>query len=297
MAVAAQNMPVRVRLDLAQEVESQSIASTLDTTQWTLHGRRNRVFVLVAGTGSIRHRDDDTGLQAPSLVWVPTGQPAVPTLHAGSRGAWLAISDAALSQVALPGNIGDNLRRISTRPQLGTRIERNVANRLATLIGIIEDELREGPAGSQEMVRHQLAIVSILLWRSSDLAPNDPQPAPRTVVANFLHLVDQQMRSHWSVADYARYLGVSTDRLNSAVQRATGQAPLALIHGRLMAEARQMIETSGMHISEIAAMLGFEDPAYFSRFFKRLTGRSPRQYRAEFTRSQIKMAGSFAAWP
>ena len=55
MAVAAQNMPVRVRLDLAQEVESQSIASTLDTTQWTLHGRRNRVFVLVAGTGSIRH--------------------------------------------------------------------------------------------------------------------------------------------------------------------------------------------------------------------------------------------------
>ncbi|AEQ53711.1 transcriptional regulator, AraC family [Pelagibacterium halotolerans B2] len=290
-------MPLRVRLDLAQEVESQTIASTLDTTQWTLHGRRNRVFVLISGTGSIHYRDEATGLQAPSLVWVPTGQPATLTLYAGSRGAWLAISDAALSQIALPGNIGDDLRRISARPQLGTRLTREVANRLATLIGIIEDELREGPAGSQEMVRHQLAIVSILLWRSSDLVPNDAQPAPRTVVSNFLHLVDQQMRSHWSVADYARYLGVSTDRLNSAVQRATGQAPLALIHARLMAEARQMIETSGMHISEIATVLGFDDPAYFSRFFKRLTGKSPRQYRIEFTRSQIRMSGSFAAWP
>ncbi|MEQ8166273.1 MAG: AraC family transcriptional regulator, partial [Alphaproteobacteria bacterium] len=204
MTKIIQSMPIRVRLDLAQEVESQSIASTLDTTQWTLHGRRNRVFILVAGNGIIQHRGEDIGLQAPSLVWVPTGQPAVLTLNAGSRGAWLAISDAALSQVALPGNIGDDLRRISARPQLGTRVERHVANRLATLIGTIEDELREGPAGSQEMVRHQLAIVSILLWRNSDLVPNDPQPAPRTVVANFLHLVDQQMRSHWSVADYAR---------------------------------------------------------------------------------------------
>lgn len=287
----------RTLLDWAQEVESRTIGSTLDTTQWTLHGRRNRIFVLISGAGTIRHRDEDTALSAPALVWVPTGQPATLTLMAGARGAWLAISDAALGQIALPGNIGEDLRRLSTRAQLGTRIERDVASRLTTLMSIMEAELRDSHAGAQEMVRHQLAIVAILLWRNSDLVPNDPQPAPRAIVANFLHLVDQQMRSHWGVADYARFLGVSTDRLNSAVHRTTGQSPLALIHARILNEARQMIETSGMQISEIAAFLGFEDPAYFSRFFKRLSGKSPRQYRADFTSSQVRMAGSFAAWP
>lgn len=285
------------KLDLAQELESQAIATTLDTAQWTLQGRRNRVFVLLSGTGEVDCQNEATLLQAPALVWVPTGMAAQLTLFAGSRGAWLAISDAALGQVALPGNIAEDIRRLSRRPQLGTRIERDVAARLMALISIMEGELRENQSGAQDMVRHQLAIVCILLWRSSDLSTTARLPAPRALVSDFLHLVDQQMRGHWSVSDYARYLGVSIDRLNSAVLRATGQTPLALIHARLMAEARQMLENSGMHIAQIALALGFEDPAYFSRFFKRLSGRSPRQYRQEIARSQISVAGSFAAWP
>lgn len=287
----------RQRLDLAQEVESQSITSTLDAGQWTLQGRRNRIFILVAGSGEIAYGGETNQLQAPSLVWVPTGQPAQLTLLGGSRGAWLAISNAALGEVALPGTVAEDIRRLSLRPQLGTKIARDLATRLTTLMSVMGTELRDNLPGSQEMVRHQLAIVAILLWRTSDMVSAAPQPAPRALVNNFLHLVDQQMRRHWSVGDYARYLGISVDRLNTAVQRATGRTPLALIHARLMAEARQMLENSGMQISEISVALGFEDPAYFSRFFKRLGGRSPRQYRVESARQQTRLTGSFAAWP
>src|SRR5690606_6178056 len=64
----------RTLLDCAQEVESRTIGSTLDTTQWTLQGRRRRVVVLIWGAGTVRHREEDTALAAPALVWVPTGQ-------------------------------------------------------------------------------------------------------------------------------------------------------------------------------------------------------------------------------
>lgn len=286
-----------IRLDLASELESQTIQSSLGAAQWTLHGRRNRIFILVSGSGTMRFEDEETPLVSPCLVWVPTGKPAMLTLNAGSRGAWLAIGDAALGQVALPGNIAEDVRRLAARAQLGTRIEARVARQLADLLSTIEMELLDASPGAQEMIRHQLVVVCIMLWRVSDLVPLDSQPAPRTIVGNFLQLVDMQMRNHWSVGDYARYLGVSTDRLNSAVQRATGRAPLTLIHARLMTEARQMLESSGMQISEIAVFLGFEDPAYFSRFFKRLSGKSPRRYRADFTQSQTRISGSFAAWP
>ncbi len=284
-------------LDMAQEIESQSIVSTLDTAQWTLHGRRNRIFVLASGRGEINYSDETVPLGAPSLVWVPTGRAAKLTLFAGSRGAWLAISDAALGQVAVPGNIADDLRRISLHPQLGTRLERSIGERLATIIASMEKEMRDNAPGAEELVRHQLAIVAIMLWRTTEIVPVSRQPAPRSIVSNFLHMVEQQMRRHWTVADYARYLGVSVDRLNTAVQRATGQSPLSLIHTRLFAEARQMLESSGHQISEVATVLGFEDPAYFSRFFKRMSGKSPRQYRLDFNRAQVKLSGSFAAWP
>lgn len=284
-------------LDIAQEIESQPIASTLDTAEWTLHGRRNRIFVLVSGTGEVRYRGETTALGAPSLIWIPTGHPATLTLFAGSRGAWLAISDAALGQLALPGNVADDLRRISLRPQLGTRIDPELSQRLTGLMASMEGELRDNRPGAQDLVRHQLAIVSILLWRTADGVPKFAQPAPRAVANNFLHLVEQHMRQHWSVTDYARYLGVSVDRLTTAIQRATGQSPLALIHARLFAEACQMIEASGLQISEISSILGFDDPAYFSRFFKRLGGKSPRQYRLDCIRGQIETTSSFAAWP
>lgn len=290
-------LPFRALLNLSRELDGQVIATTLDTARWTLPGGQNCVFVLISGAGSVTTQGETTPLQAPNLIWIPATQSAELMLLAGSRGAWLTISDAALGQVALPGNIAEDMRRFAARPQLGTRIERDVAARLATLFTLMTEELRSNSSGSQDMVRHQLAIVAILLWRTSDMVPSAAQPAPRTIVSNFLSMVDQQMRSHWSVANYARYLGVSVDRLTSAVQRATGLTPLGLIHARLFAEARQMIENSGLQIAEISMHLGFDDPAYFSRFFKRLSGKSPRQYRLEAAMNQVRDGGSYAAWP
>lgn len=297
MRAADTNPGFRPLIELARELDGQVIATTLDTTRWTLPGEQNCVFVLIAGSGAVTMASEATPLTAPNLIWIPAGQRAELMLLAGARGAWLTMSDAALAQVALPGHIAEDMRRFATRPQLGTRIERDVAARLATLFTLMTEELRASAAGSEDMVRHQLAIVALLLWRTSDLAPSTARPAPRTIVSNFLSMVDQQMRSHWSVANYARYLGVSVDRLTSAVQRATGQTPLMLIHARLYAEARQMMENSGLQIAEIATHLGFDDPAYFSRFFKRLSGKSPRQYRLDAAMNQVRDGGSYAAWP
>lgn len=297
MPRADTNSVLRPLVELTRELDGQVIATTLDTTRWTLPGGQNCVFVLIAGSGTVTTGDEAVPLQAPNLIWIPASRRAELMLLAGSRGAWLTMSDTALGQIALPGHIAEDMRRFAARPQLGTRIERDVAARLATLFTLMTEELRTNSSSSEEMVRHQLAIVALLLWRTSELAPSSARPAPRTIVSNFLSMVDQQMRSHWSVTHYARYLGVSVDRLTSAVQRATGQTPLMLIHARLFAEARQMIENSGLQIAEISAHLGFEDPAYFSRFFKRLSGKSPRQYRLDAAMSQVRDGGSYAAWP
>jgi AraC family transcriptional regulator, transcriptional activator of pobA len=289
-------MPQSTR-DITQELEAQAVRSALDVGQWTLHGRRSRCFVMTSGSGSILVGSEDVALRAPCLVWLPEGQSAHLTMQAGSSGAWLAVTGQALGHVALPGSIADDLRHMLLRPQLGTTLKPDVARGLTDHLLAIEGELRASKPGAPEMVRHLLAAVFIGLWRMSELVSHEARPLPRFIVDHFLQLVEVHLHDQWKVADYAAAMGVSTDRLNTAVRRALGKAPLEVIHDRVCAAARQMLESSGLQIDRVAALLGFDDPAYFSRFFKRLTGMSPRQYRHDYASRAARPAGSFAAWP
>jgi AraC family transcriptional activator of pobA len=92
-------------------------------------------------------------------------------------------------------------------------------------------------------------------------------------------LVEAHYRTQLSVADYARTLSVSTERLRLACVRSTGSAPLALLNARRLLEAKRNLLYTNMSVTLIAETCGFTDPAYFSRFFARSTGASPRSYR------------------
>ena len=72
-----------------------------------------------------------------------------------------------------------------------------------------------------------------------------------------------------------------------------GRSPLALAHARLMSEAEQLLNGTGL---QVADRLGFRDPAYFSRFFQRHAGMPPGRYRAALAAAGSG-ARSFAAWP
>ncbi|MGV8855774.1 MAG: helix-turn-helix domain-containing protein [Devosia sp.] len=289
-------MPASTR-DITHELEAQGVRSALDAGQWTLHGRRSRCFVLTSGSGHIATGAENVALRAPCLVWLPAGQTAYLTMQAGSSGAWLAVTQEALGHLALPGSIADDLRHILLRPQLGRPVSPDIARRLTDQLLAIEGELRALEPGAPEMVKHLLAAVVIGLWRMSDRISHPARALPRFIVDNFLQLLEVHLHDQWKVVDYAAAIGVSTDRLNTAVRRGLGKAPLEVIHDRTCAAARQMLESSGLQIDRVAALLGFDDPAYFSRFFKRLTGLSPRQYRHDYASRAAVPPGSFAAWP
>lgn len=95
----------------------------------------------------------------------------------------------------------------------------------------------------------------------------------------FYHLVGQQFNTTHRLADYARALGVSTGYLNRKVKAATGMAAGHLIRQRLLIEAKRLLVHTDQSATEIAHTIGFEDSAYFGRFFKRATGVTPLSFR------------------
>ncbi len=125
------------------------------------------------------------------------------------------------------------------------------------------------------------AILVEALRRKLELAPDAVQPrSPDSqLAARYRALIEANYRTQMSIADYARTLCVSTERLRLACVRSTGSAPLALLNARRLLEAKRSLLYTNMSVTLVAETCGFADPAYFSRFFARSTGASPRSYR------------------
>ena len=157
------------------------------------------------------------------------------------------------------------------------------ARQSAALRPVVDDiaaECEGEEPGYQDILRSYLAI---FLTKASRFAePSGGADASIRGVAlarRFKGLLEQHFRSVDDPAEYARMLRVTERALAEATRRALGATPNKLIRDRVMLEAKRMLLHSEVPVSQIADDLAFEDPAYFSRCFKKHTGRSPLDYR------------------
>ena len=95
----------------------------------------------------------------------------------------------------------------------------------------------------------------------------------------FINLVDEHYQQQHSVGWYADQIAITPAHLNSICRSQHRQSALGIIHARILTEAQRQLIYSGKSASAIAMALGFSDPAYFNRFFKRLTGSTPSAFR------------------
>ena len=79
------------------------------------------------------------------------------------------------------------------------------------------------------------------------------------------------------VSHYADVLGVSQNHLNDTVRALTGHSAGQLVRIRLIKQATMCLMHSDKTVSEIAYLLGYEDPSYFARFYKSQTGKAPSE--------------------
>ena len=77
----------------------------------------------------------------------------------------------------------------------------------------------------------------------------------------------------------ADQLYLSPKYLSDLLKQETGKTAIELIHIFLISEAKNQLKSADQSIAEIAYSLGFENPPYFSRLFKKEAGMSPVQYK------------------
>jgi len=90
--------------------EARLFRGALSPSGWTFRGGRNRVILLVSGTGRMQLGGVETSLTAPALVWAPAGEKGSVLLDAGAEGAALAVPELALGSAMPAGALFAEVR-------------------------------------------------------------------------------------------------------------------------------------------------------------------------------------------
>jgi len=150
-----------------------------------------------------------------------------------------------------------------------------------SLFTAIQHEHRQDLPQKGPLLDALVRALSIWLFRHVATASKEierPSRANRHY-NRFTMLVDKHHKSQRTVASYANEIGITPSHLNAVCQQLVGGSAISVIHARLFLAAKRSLIYTEKTITGVSHGLGFSDPAYFTRFFKRSAGMTPREYR------------------
>lgn len=251
-------------------------------SEWTirphLHRDLHHVILIAEGGGSMTAEAETVSFDAPALLLVPAGIVHGFNWHRESRGWVCTIADSYFAQLAMRdpalGALFRAPRMLSLAPSEGDAV--------GLLLAEMQRELNWSALGQRAAV--EAALLAILVRSLRHARPGTATGAPTRreaeIVARLRVRIEERFRFREPVGAHARALGVSITALRLACNRVAGSSPTAMLDARALLEARRLLLYSGLSVGQIADAVGFDDPAYFSRFFARHVGVSPRQFRA-----------------
>jgi transcriptional regulator GlxA family with amidase domain len=139
-------------------------------------------------------------------------------------------------------------------------------------------------AGIEEAVR--LAKLYLIDWHKDGQLPFAALARTRQVDDPAIAKAQLWIAEHYAapapVAGMQAAAGLAERTFNRRFQRATGMGPLEYTHTLRLEEAKQLLETAAMPVEAVAQAVGYEDPGFFARLFRRKVGLTPGQYRRRF---------------
>jgi len=289
-------------------VKAERIDSGLQQRIWSYNRQpealARQIVLLTDGQGEAGSGDERFTITAPAVMWLGSMKPGRLRTEAGATGFRGWVSDAIVVAAIgdQPESVGlryladrDFVLSLAGRHEQATMVERSFER--------VIEELRQGREGTTLMLSALLRVMLVSLLRVSEGgALALPAIGEKSgLLQRFRRLVEMNFRSHWSVAQYAAALGISSDRLHAICTSGIGKSPKALVAERLAQEAAIRLERSSLTIQQLAHALGFNDPAHFSHFFRKMMGMPPGSYRRAVADARHGIANApprnFADWP
>lgn len=110
----------------------------------------------------------------------------------------------------------------------------------------------------------------------------------------FIELINRDFRDIRDVETYASRIHISSKQLNRICKEITGQTAARILEARIHLEASRLLHYTSRSVKEISYELGFGEPSYFIKFYRRISKQTPHQYRVFMSGKQHPIAANRA---
>ena len=239
------------------------------------HPQMGQITWWLLGGGTYQIEDRTWIFSAPAISFVPSEVVHGFDVDQQSNAVVVSVSDDLLKSIAPQSDLGLDVPTFLTGQS-----ESPVWAHLASLLDMVAEEYRERGAASEKVLVGLIGVVLSLMER---LGGSTALPSSSPTVALALALrraIDLHYMEAWPVGRYVGLLATTRHLLDKASREVFGMTVKELLLERRLLEAKRLLRFTIRPVEDIGREIGFGDPAYFSRFFRRRTGDAPTAWRA-----------------
>jgi AraC family transcriptional activator of pobA len=259
---------------------------------WLIHPHRHDSFIqvlyLTEGQVDVQIEHAMQTLHAPCVMLIPAGHVHGFRFSKDTQGPVVTAMQKPLES-AVGLMMPALLDTIRTPRLLSLHADMRYIDQLMPLFLALQHESRTPAEGQVAAGTSLLLALLVQVHRISQLSHLSDSTSTAThysisrkaqQIEKFRNLLDRHFRAEHSLQAYADLVGVSVGQLSRLCREVLGKSSLQVMNDRLIQEAQRELLYTSLPIKQLASELGFEDDAYFSRFFRKHTGTNPKAYRA-----------------
>ena len=241
------------------------------------------IALILQGEVLVESNDKEMVLQRNDIqLYVPGFKVKTKSVSPDYEGLTLVID----MKMALDSPVSKDMVRSSFFPRLELEnpkmtLEEEDARRIEEILLMLRDRIMSESLYKERILK---MLYSVLVLELMNLQEHKKRKAEITERAehlyiSFIRMLSSHFKEHHDIGFYADQLSVTPTYLSRIVKQVTNHTVLEFINQMLLTEASWMLTTTQMPIGQIADALHFSDLASFSKFFLRLKGISPKDYR------------------
>ncbi|PCJ94796.1 MAG: hypothetical protein COA50_10405 [Flavobacteriaceae bacterium] len=176
--------------------------------------------------------------------------------------------------ISIFNEIGDNYITLSESD----------SKKVGLITSFIEAEILYKDANYREQSYHHFQTILFLIERLRNKKHNlNPVTNSNfTLAATFKKLIFQRINDFYSIDDYANELNTNSKTLTAVSKEYLLDTPANIIKELKLLEAKRMLSNQNLSIKEVAYSLGFDEPTYFTKYFKKGTSLTPKEFQKAY---------------
>jgi AraC family transcriptional activator of pobA len=245
------------------------------------HTRLSQCVMVTSGPATVSLDEVRADFGGAAVMIIPAGTVHSFKFGSDTQGLVLTLDLNHLLTLTMAAHRSPIEALFSMPRAIDLRADARVAERVRSLLECLEEEFRQPDSASAPTVTWLACCALWILALRVAVPAGDAYPSGHDVdrLRRFRLLIESYYLKRWPVDRYARRLALSETSLNRLCRRLAGRTAFALVQQRLALEAQRRLVYAANSVRGVGSELGFKDPAYFSRFFRRHCGVSPHEFR------------------